>query len=123
MTPVPRVAAKSSLAGELFCKVRELLETMDGPKTEAEVAEELQVSKKQAETWLERFVEEKLRERLECTDEPRTEAELAEMLRVPKNQIRRCLKRLIEEGAIEKLSRPARYHSTAAVVHLFDHDN
>ena len=53
MTPVPRVAAKSSLAGELFCKVRELLDTMDGPKTEAEVAEELQVSKKQAETWLE----------------------------------------------------------------------
>ena len=123
MTPGPRVAAKSTLAGELFCKVRELLDTMDGPKTEAEVAEELQVSKKQAETWLERFVDEKLRERLECTDEPRTEAELAEMLRVPKNQIRRCLKRLIEEGAIEKLSRPVRYHSTVSVVPLFGHDN
>ena len=123
MTPDPRVAAKSTPAGELFCKVRELLDGMDGPRTEAEVAEELQVSKKQAEIWLERFVDEKLRERLTCADEPTTEAEFAEILRVPKHQTRRCLKRLIKEGAIEKLSRPVRYRSTASVVCLFDPGN
>jgi DNA processing protein len=68
-------------AQELFGKVRELLGRMTTPKTEAEVAEELQVSKAQAREWL---------------------------------------KRLVEEGVIEKLSRPVRYQSAAAVGSLFD---
>ncbi len=45
-------------AEELFAKVRTLLEKMDAPKTDAEVAAELDVSKNQAKEWLRRLVEE-----------------------------------------------------------------
>lgn len=52
--------AASSLApaDALFGKVRELLEQMTTPKTEAEVADDLHVSKSQAKEWLQRLVEE-----------------------------------------------------------------
>ena len=74
--PVPDYAAriKSSEAGaraipstatvlatpaeELFAKVRSLLEKMDTPKSDAEVAAELNVSKGQAKDWLQRLVKE-----------------------------------------------------------------
>jgi len=118
--PESHVVADSSPADELFTKVKELLERMDGPRTETRASEELQVSKKQAEVWLKRFVEEKLGEWFERTDVPRTEAEIAEELRLPRNHIRRCLKRLIDEDMIEKLSRPVRYRSTASIGPLFD---
>jgi DNA processing protein len=45
-------------ADELFAKVREILGRMKTPKTEAEVAVDLQVSKSQAKEWLHRLVEE-----------------------------------------------------------------
>ncbi|MFH1881876.1 MAG: DNA-processing protein DprA [Planctomycetota bacterium] len=45
-------------ADELFAKVRELLEKMTTPKTDAEVAADLHVSKSQAKEWLQRLVEE-----------------------------------------------------------------
>ena len=119
-TPEPHVALASTLAGELFAKVEELLELMDGPRIESEVADELQVSKKQADAWLKRFGEEKLRDLFARTDAPRTEAEITEKLRVPRRQIRRCLKLLVEEGVVVKLSRPVRYCSTTFIGPLFD---
>ena len=60
-TPDPHVATQSPPADELFAKVRDLLDRMDGPQTDARVAEELQVTKKQAEVWLKRVADEKLR--------------------------------------------------------------
>jgi DNA processing protein len=51
-------------AEELFVKVRALLELMDSPKTDAEVATDLNVSKAQAKVWLQRMVKEGVLERL-----------------------------------------------------------
>lgn len=109
-------------ADELFAKVTELLERMDGSRTDARVAEELQVSKKQAEAWLKLFVEMKLRELFEASSTLKTVAEVIEELRFPKHQVRGCLKRLLDEGAVEKAprSRPVRYRSTASIGPLFD---
>ncbi len=56
---VPSTASvPATPATELFAKVRSLLETMDTPKTEAEVAAELNVSKSQAKDWLQQLVKE-----------------------------------------------------------------
>ncbi|MCI0388975.1 MAG: DNA-processing protein DprA [Acidobacteria bacterium] len=56
----PPLPLESSLtpADELFAKVRELLVKMKTPKTDAEVAADLQVSKSQAKEWLQRLVDE-----------------------------------------------------------------
>lgn len=55
----PATASVSiSSAEELFAKVTSLLERMDTPKTDAEVATELNVSKSQAKEWLQRLVKE-----------------------------------------------------------------
>ena len=51
-------------ADALFAKVRELLEKMTTPKTEAEVATALKVSKGQAKEWLQRLVDEGVLEKL-----------------------------------------------------------
>ena len=51
-------------ADELFAKVRSLLEGMDTPKTRAEVASELNVSKSQAMGWLQRLVKEGVLEKI-----------------------------------------------------------
>ncbi|MGC1954852.1 MAG: DNA-processing protein DprA [Gammaproteobacteria bacterium] len=51
-------------ADELFAKVRELLEKMTTPKTEAEVAADLHVSKIQAKEWLQRLLGEGVLEKL-----------------------------------------------------------
>ena len=48
----------TTLAEQLFATVRSLLEKMDTPKTDAEVAAELNVSKSQAKEWLLRLVKE-----------------------------------------------------------------
>lgn len=50
-------------ADELFAKVRELLEKMTAPKTDAEVAADLNVSKSQAKEWLQRLVKEGVMEK------------------------------------------------------------
>ena len=120
--PDPLVAAHSAPADELFAKVKDLLDRMDGPQTDARVAGELQVTKKQAEVWLKRFAEEKLRELFDGTGTPRTVAEIVEELRFSERQIRGCLKRLLDEGVVEKSprSRPVRYRSTASIGPLFD---
>ncbi len=64
--PRPRQGplAVTTPASELFAKVRQLLERMDTPKTDAEIAEDLEVSKSQARVWLRRLVEEGRLERL-----------------------------------------------------------
>ena len=122
MTREPHEPAHPSPADELFAKVTELLDRMDGPRTDARVAEELQVPVKLAGTWLKRFAEMKLGNLFENPSTLRTEAELVEELRFPKHTVRSCLKRLLDEGVVEKAprSRPAKYRSTASIGPLFD---
>ncbi len=118
--PEPCAAADSTPADELFAKVRELIERMDGPRPETDVAEDLQVSKQQAEIWLVRFAEGKIRELFKGADVCKTEAEITETLRLSGKQVRVCLKRLVEEGALAKLSRPVRYRSNDSIGPLFN---
>lgn len=55
----PQVLASAvTAAEELFAKVRQLLARMTTPKTDAEVASDLEVSKSQAKKWLKRLVDE-----------------------------------------------------------------
>ena len=104
----------------LFATVRTLLERMEKTRTEASVAECLNVSKTQAGVWLKRFIEERIRDLFKQTDELRTEAEVAESLGVVGPQIRSSLKRLVDEGTLEKLPRPVRYRRTGSIGPLFD---
>jgi len=62
--PVTDVAQNTSPADELFAKVRELLARMDTERTEAQVAEELQISRNQAKQWLRRLTHEGVLEKL-----------------------------------------------------------
>ena len=62
--PKPCVTAGSTPADKLFANFRELLESMDMPTTEADVAEEFQISKLQARHWLKRLVDEGAFEKL-----------------------------------------------------------
>ena len=64
-TSVPKASELPLTPGEeLFAKVRELLENMTTPKTDSEVAKDLQVSTTQAKKWLQRLVEDGTLERL-----------------------------------------------------------
>lgn len=54
----------STPADALLAKVTELIERMDMPTTEAEVAERLQVTRKQVGVWLQRLVEMGVMEKL-----------------------------------------------------------
>ena len=114
-TPEPCAAADSTPADEPFAKIRELIERMDGLRTEAKVAEELQVSKEQAEVWLRSFVEAKVRDLFKGTGVHKTKAEISEDLQVSVKPLRACLKRLVEEGVLDKLSRPVRYRSSDSI--------
>ena len=115
-TPEPCAVADSTPADELFAKVRELIERMDEPRTETNVAEELQlISKKQADAWLACFAEGKIRELFKGAGVCKTEAEISEDLQVSVKPIRACLKRLVEEGVLDKLSRPVRYRSSDSI--------
>ena len=118
--PEPCTTADSTPAEELFAKVGELIERMDGPRTEGTVAEALQIPKKLAGAWIERFAEEKIRELFKDAGVDRTEAEIADSLQVARMPVRACLKRLVEEGVLEKLSRPVRYRSNDSIGLRFD---
>ncbi len=61
----PPLSVESPLApaDELFAKVRELLGKMKTPKTDAEAAADLHVSKSQAKEWLQRLVKEGVMEK------------------------------------------------------------
>ena len=122
MTHEPHGPAQMSPADELFIKVTELFDRMDGPRTGARIAEGLQVPKTLADDWLKRFVEIELRMMFESSSTLKTEAEVVEELRIPNNQARSCLKRLRDEGVVEKVprSRPVTYRSTASIGPLFD---
>ena len=122
MTHEPHVPAHSSPADELFAKVTELLDRMDGPRTDAVVAEELQVPRKAAVAWLKRFADMQIRKLFESSSTSRTPAEVVKELRIPEHHVRGCLKRLHEEREVEKVprSRPVRYRSTASIGPLFD---
>ena len=61
--PLLSVESPLASADELFAKVRELLGKMKTPKTDAEVAADLQVSKSQAKEWLQRLVKEGVMEK------------------------------------------------------------
>ena len=118
-TPDPCAAVDSTPAGE-FAKVEELIERMDGPRTQAAVAEALDVSKTQAGAWLGRFTEAKIRKLFKDADVCVTEAGVADSLQVARQPIRVCLKRLVEEGVLQKISRPVRYRSNDHSTSLFD---
>ena len=122
MTHEPHGPAHSSPADELFAKVTELLERMDGSLTDVRVADELQVPRKQADVWLKRFVEMKLRKLFESSSTLMTADEVVEELRFAQHQVRSCLERLLDEGVIENTPqpRPVRYRSTASIGPLFD---
>lgn len=49
---------EQDLAGELFAKVRELLQLLSGPFSDVEIATKLNVSKSQVKEWLERSIQE-----------------------------------------------------------------
>jgi predicted Rossmann fold nucleotide-binding protein DprA/Smf involved in DNA uptake len=57
-------SATATPAEELFSKVRSLLERLDTPKTDAEIAAELKVSKAQAKVWLQLLVKEGVLDKL-----------------------------------------------------------
>ena len=122
MTHEPHIPAHSSPADELFAKVTDLLDRMDGPRTDAGVAEELQIPKKLAAAWLERFADMQIRKLFESLSASRTPAEVAKELRIPERRVRSCLKHLCEERVVEKVprSRLVRYRSTASIGPLFD---
>ena len=111
-----RAVADTTPADELFAKVRELIERMDGPRTEDTVADTLAVKPKQAGDWLVRFADGKIRELFESANLCKTEAEVAETFQVPKKQVRVCLKHLVEEKVLDKLSRPVRYRSGSTLL-------
>lgn len=60
----PEVPCRENPGEELFSKVRELLGRINEPRSEAEIADDLQVSKGQARDWLKRLVEEGTLEKL-----------------------------------------------------------
>ena len=115
-------AAALAPADELFAKVEELMERMNDPITEGNIAEALQVSKKQADTWLRRFVEGRIRELFKDTHACKAEAEVAELLQVSMKYARSCLRRLVAEGTLEKVYGPLRYRSCGPSEDLFSLD-
>ena len=112
-------------ARELFATVEVLLTSMDRPKTATSVAKYLDVSRKQAEVWLRRFIETTLRDFFERTDEVRTRAEMADELGVTGRQIQSSLTKMVKKEIIERVprSRPARYRRTGSIGALFHQDN
>lgn len=121
-TPKP-CAVDSTFAKESFIKVMEMLERIDGPMTKATVAEKLQVSKKQAEDWLERIAERKIRELFKSADACKTEKEISKEIQasVP---IRRCLNGLVKEKFLDKIPGcPVKYRSSQFNRSLFDQRN
>ena len=109
-------------ADELFAKVEELIERMNDPITESNVAQALQVSKKQADIWLRRFVEKKIRKLFKDANACKAEAEVAELLQISTKRARSCLRRLATEGELEKIHRPLRYRSKGPSEDLFPLD-
>ncbi len=123
----PLLTTHRSPADELFAKVTELLEQMDGPKTIDPVAKELQIPKTLAGDWLKRFVDMKLRTLFKGSDTSRTIPELAQALQIHRGQVPLYLKHLVKEGLVEKVkdkkSGRVRYRSLGLIGPLFGRRN
>ena len=103
-------ASAPNPADQLFAKVAELIESLDGPATALSVAAKLEVSKTQANAWLKRFVEGRVRALFDNADASKTETEVAESLRVTTACARSGLRRLVSRGELVKdNARPLRY--------------
>ena len=105
ITHEPHGPAYSSLADELFAKVTELLEGMDGPRTDARVADELQVPRKLAGAWLKRFVDMKLRKLFESSSTRMTADEVVEELRFVQHRSTASIGPLFEVRLADRLAR------------------
>ena len=123
----PLLTTHRSPADELFAKVTERLEQMDGPRTIDRVAKELQVPKTLAGDWLKRFVDMKLRTLFKGSDTSRAIPELAQALQVRRGQVPPYLKHLVKEGLVEKVkdkkSGRVRYRSLGLIGPLFGRGN
>ena len=98
-------------------------ERIDGPKTEATVAEKLEVSKKQAKDWLVRIAEEKIRELFKDADVCKTGKEISKEIQSPVS-IQSCLDGLVKEKVLDKIpGRPVKYRSGESNRSLFDPQN
>lgn len=123
----PLLTTHRSPADELFAKVTERLEQMDGPRTIDRVAKELQVPKTLAGDWLKRFVDMKLRTLFKGSDTSRAIPELAQALQIRRGQVPPYLKHLVKEGLVEKVkdkkSGRVRYRSLGLIGSLFGRGN
>lgn len=123
----PLLTTHRSPADELFAKVTELLQHMDGPRTIDRVAKELQIPKTLAGDWLKRFVDMKLRTLFKDSDTSRAIPELAQALQVRRGQVPPYLKHLVKEGLVEKVkdkkSGRVRYRSLGLIGPLFGRGN
>ena len=123
----PLLTTHRSPADELFAKVTERLEHMDGPRTIDRVAKELQVPKTLAGDWLKRFVDMKLRTLFKDSDTSRAIPELAQALQIRRGQVPPYLKHLVKEGLVEKVkdkkSGRVRYRSLGLIGPLFGREN
>ena len=123
----PLPTTHRSPADELFAKVTELLQHMDGPRTIDSVAKELQIPRTLAGDWLKRFVDMKLRTLFKDSDTSRTIPELAQALQIRRGQVPPYLKHLVKEGLVEKVkdrkSRCVRYRSLVLIGPLFGRGN
>lgn len=123
----PLLTTHRSPADELFAKVTERLEHMDGPRTIDRVAKELQVPKTLAGDWLKRFVDMKLRTLFKGSDTSRAIPELAQALQIRRGQVPPYLKHLVKEGLVEKVkdkkSGRVRYRSLGLIGPLFGRGN
>lgn len=123
----PLLTTHRSPADELFAKVTELLEQMDGPRTIDSVAKELQIPKTLAGDWLKRFVDMKLGTLFKDSGTSRTIPELAQALQIRRGQVPPYLKHLVKEGLVEKVkdrkSGRVRYCSLGLVGSLFGRGN
>ena len=128
-TPEPCDAADSAPVDELFGKIMEQIERMDGPKTKATVAnklKKLRVSETQSQTWLNLFAERKIRELFKSANACKTEEEISkEIQKIQVSaQIRRCLSGLVKEKFLDKIpGRPVKYCSGQFNRSLFDQRN
>ena len=125
-TPEPCATADSTPTDELFDKVMEQIERMDGPKTKATVVnkfKKLRVSETQAQTWLNLFAERKIRELFKSADVCKTEKEISKEIQVSV-PIRGCLQRLVKEKFLDKIPGcSVRYRSSKFNRPLFDQRN
>lgn len=123
----PLLTTHRSPADELFAKVTELLQHMDGPRTIDRVAKELQIPKTLAGDWLKRFVDMKLRTLFKGSDTSRAIPELAQALQIRRGQVPPYLKHLVKEGLVEKVkdkkSGRVRYRSLGLIGPLFGRGN